>query len=222
MDLSRKSFTPTRVRNNPLIFAGRDVQRTKAQSDGTTPYPPKNKQKAMEYKGDLLIRYLWQNGTDIFHNMRVVNTDAKSYLEKTPEKCLQEAAREKKKIYLESCLQQRCHFYTLVASVDGQLGVEAAATLKGIASRLATKWQQPYPRTCKYVNSRISVTVVWATHRYIRGDQGSGASDQHATTEVGGRCWTKPLPIGALGKTQSWKKNHQELSHIYFRPEGLS
>ena len=50
----------------------------------------------MEHKGDLLIRYLFQNGTDSVHDMRVMNTDAKSHLANTPEKCLQEAERAKK------------------------------------------------------------------------------------------------------------------------------
>ena len=35
-----------------------------------------------------------------------------------------------KQMYLEACLQQRRHFYPIVASVDGFLGVVATATLK--------------------------------------------------------------------------------------------
>ena len=101
-----------------------------------------------EQKGDLIIRDLWQQGTDSVHDMRVVNTDALSYVRRSPEKCLQEAERGEKKIYLEACLQQRQHFSPFVASVNGLLGVEATATLKRIASHLATKWRQPYPKTC--------------------------------------------------------------------------
>ena len=63
-----------------------------------------------EHKGNLLIRDLCQNGTDSFHNMRVVNTDTKSHMTKDPEKCQQEAERVKKRTYLEACLQQRRHF----------------------------------------------------------------------------------------------------------------
>ena len=69
--------------------------------------------------------------------MRVVNTAAKSYWEKSPEKCLEEAEKSKKKMYLKGCLQQRRNFSPFVASVDGLLGVEATAFLKRIASRLA-------------------------------------------------------------------------------------
>ena len=99
--------------------------------------------------------------------MRAANTNAKSYWEKSPERYLEEAERGKKKMYLEACLQQRRHFSPFIASADGILGVEAMATLKRISSRLASKWKQPYLKTCGYVNSRIAITLVRATHRCI-------------------------------------------------------
>ena len=74
-------------------------------------------------------------------------------------------------MYLEACLQQRQHFSPFVASDDGLLGVEATATLKRIASCLASKWKQPHSKTCGYVKSRIAITLVRATHRCIRGSQ---------------------------------------------------
>ena len=67
-------------------------------------------------------------------------------------------------MYLDACLQQRQHFSPYVASVDRYLGVEATANLKRIASRLATKWRQPYSKICVYVNSRVVITLVHATH----------------------------------------------------------
>ena len=74
-----------------------------------------------------------------------------------------------KKMYLEACLQKRRQFSLFVASVDGLLRVEETATLKSIASRLATKWWQPYSKTCGYVKSRVAITLVRATHRCLRG-----------------------------------------------------
>ena len=80
-DLAGKAFTPSHVRNDPLIFAGCTVKRLKANQDGAggSTYqdgaPPS---ESTEQKGDLLIRDLWQNRTDSVHDMRVVNTDAKS------------------------------------------------------------------------------------------------------------------------------------------------
>ena len=52
-----------------------------------------------------MIRDLWKNGTESFHDIRVVNTDVKYRSAKTLEKCLQEAEWAKKKMYLEECLQ---------------------------------------------------------------------------------------------------------------------
>ena len=109
--------------------------------------------------------------TDSVHDMRVVNTDTKSHMAKTPEKCLQEAERGKKRMYLEACLQQRRHFSPFVASVYGLMGVEATANLKKLASILATKWKQSYSKTCGYVKIRIATTSVRATHRCIRGSR---------------------------------------------------
>ena len=133
--------------------------------DGTAP------PEATEQKGGLLIRDLYQIGTDSVHNMRVVNTDATSQRTKDPERCLQDAERGKKQMYLDACLQQRRHFSPFVASVDGLLGVEATATLKRLASRQATKWKHHYLKTCGYVRSRIAITLVRATHCCIRGSR---------------------------------------------------
>ena len=90
-----------------------------------------------------MIRNLWQNGTKSVHDMSVVNTDAKSYLMKTQKRCIQDDAKAKKKIYLGDFLNKRLQFLPLVSYIDGLLDVKAEATLKRIASRFATKWQQP-------------------------------------------------------------------------------
>ena len=47
-------------------------------------------------KGNILTRKLWQKRTKSFQNMHVVITDAKSYVTKTPERCLHEAAKAEK------------------------------------------------------------------------------------------------------------------------------
>ena len=75
--LAGKSFTPTHVRDDHLIFSGCDVKMPKskmARSKDTSSTPTLD---ATEQKGYLLIGDLWQNGTDSVHDMRVVNTDAK-------------------------------------------------------------------------------------------------------------------------------------------------
>ena len=125
--------------------------------------------ESTEQKGGLLIRDLWQNGTESFHDMHVVNTYAKSHSMNTLEHFLQEAEREKKKVYLEACLQQFRHVSPFFASIGEMMGVEAAATLKRIPSRLTSKWRQPYSRTCGYVKIGIVITLLQATHQCIQG-----------------------------------------------------
>ena len=91
VDLAGKDFTPSHMRDDPLIFAGRAVRRTKstpAGVSGTTDQDGTPPPEVTEQKGDLLIRGLWKNGTESVHDMRVMNTDAKSHSAKTPEKCL--------------------------------------------------------------------------------------------------------------------------------------
>ena len=97
--------------------------------------------------------------------MSVLNADALTHMKKDPEKCLHKAELGEKKMYLETCLQQRRHFSPFVASVDGMLGVETTDTLKRTASRLSTKWKQSYSKTFGYIKSRIAINLVRATHR---------------------------------------------------------
>ena len=73
--------------------------------------------------------------------MQGLKTDSKSHLAKTPDNFLQEAERENKKMYLETCLQQRRHLSPFIASVNRLLGVDATDPMKRIASCLATKWR---------------------------------------------------------------------------------
>ena len=74
-------------------------------------------------------------------------------------------------MYLEAFLQQRRHFSPFVMLVGGFMGEKATETLKRLATRLATKWWQLYSKTCGYVKSRISITLVRATHRCIQGSR---------------------------------------------------
>ena len=60
-DLAGKSFTPSHVRDNPLIFSGRSMKRTRATpagDSGTTNKDRAPPPEVTEQKGDLLIRDL--------------------------------------------------------------------------------------------------------------------------------------------------------------------
>jgi hypothetical protein len=94
----------------------------------------------------------------------VTDTDAKSYRFKDPHKVLAQHEKEKKQKYLASCTVQRKHFTPFVVSTDGLLGHKATELLKRLSLRLADKWQQPYSVVRGFVNARISIAIVRATH----------------------------------------------------------
>ena len=87
----------------------------------------------MDQKGYLLIHNLWNIWRDSIHNIHVVNTNALSYQNKSPEKCHLNVEKEGKRKYLEVWLQQRHHFSPFVISIDDLISVEVEETLKFLA-----------------------------------------------------------------------------------------
>ena len=74
--------------------------------------------------------------------MLVVKTDTKSYFTKTLERCLQDAAKAKKKRTWRPA-SSNVDNLSFMASFDGLLNVEVESNLKMIARHLATKCQKP-------------------------------------------------------------------------------
>jgi hypothetical protein len=161
-NLMRLAFKKSTVRAEPRIFNGSSA----ANSDNPSPTVD-----ASGERGDLLVRGFWENGMDAIIDVRCVDTDAKSYNSRDPDKVLKSAEKVKKNKYLENCLQQRRAFTPFVISVDGLLGYEAKNLLKRLAFHLAEKWQKPYSVTCGLVKSRISLACVRATHQCLRGSR---------------------------------------------------
>ena len=85
-DLSVKTFTPSYVRNGPLIQPSHAMRQGNAQQTGSANNNPPAFRDATENKGNLLIHDLWQIGTDSIHKMCVLNTDVISYQNNPPEK----------------------------------------------------------------------------------------------------------------------------------------
>jgi hypothetical protein len=51
------------------------------------------------------------------------------------------------------------------------LGREASTFAKRLAAKLANKWQKPYSQVCGYVQARLSISIVRATHLCLRGSR---------------------------------------------------
>ena len=93
----------------------------------------------------------WKPGRLCIFDIRITDTDARSYRHKCPHKVLADQEEEKKKKYLDTCHELRKDFTPLVYSVDGMAGREAMAAEKRVASALAKKWHRPYPQMCQFV-----------------------------------------------------------------------
>ena len=123
------------VRTEPLIHPGSCVSLKSKNQDGQTMDP-------MEDRGDILLRGVYKTGQDVIVDVRVTNTDSVSYRGRSPEKVIESQEKQKKKKYLEGCLQQRRSFVPFVCSVDGLLGREARSLLKQLSLLLSDKWQK--------------------------------------------------------------------------------
>jgi hypothetical protein len=117
----------------------------------------------------VLIRCLWQQGTDAIIDVRITDLDAKSNIPRVPMKVLAAHEREKKRKYLEPCLEQRRHFSPFVVSTDGLIGKEAKTMLKKLSAHLAGKTDKPYLVVCGYVNARMSIAIVRVRHTSAYG-----------------------------------------------------
>ena len=90
-------------------------------------------------------------------------------LQKTLDKILEVTERDKKRNYLDSCMQQRCHFPPFVFYFDGVLGTEIEAIMKRLDIRLTTLWRKTYYQTCGYVWGRVAIIMVRATQHCTWG-----------------------------------------------------
>ena len=93
---------------------------------------------------DLPVWGVWQPQAEVFFDVRVVDTDAQSYVGRSPTEILITGERENKAKYAEVCLERRALFTPLCVSVDGLLGCETSSFIKRLADQLWSKWDMSY------------------------------------------------------------------------------
>ena len=108
-------------------------QRASSGSSTPTALPPQTP-NTTEERGDVGCFGFWRSSRETIFDIRVTDTDAKSYLPTEVSKVLERQEKEKKGKYLTSCLEMRKDFTPLVYSVDGVAGREARSAEKRLAS----------------------------------------------------------------------------------------
>jgi hypothetical protein len=163
-DLSMKALTPSAERDEPRIHPHSRKLEKPEPTNQENPVQYCKAKSNDEDRGDILVRGLWQRGTDCIIDVRVTDINSKSQCHLTPAKALLKHEREKKSKHLDTCIEQQRHFTPFVLSTDGHLGMEAKVLLKRLSALLAAKWDKPYSVVCGFVNTRMSITITRATN----------------------------------------------------------
>eukprot|EP00978_Attheya_sp_CCMP212_P032240 scaffold124880_cov38-Attheya_sp.AAC.2 len=161
------------VRDEPLINQGHAATGGAAANANANPQPNDHQATPEGLHGDLLVQGVWSKQTSCIIDVRICDTDSNSYLSSTPEKVLWKQELEKKKKYLQPCLDSRRDFTPYVLSVDGMLVTEAKELNKRLAGKIANLWKTTYSKVCcGWVNARISIATLRATtHLCLRGSR---------------------------------------------------
>ena len=117
------------------------------------------------------IRGFWQPQTEAFFDIRVTDTDARSYAQRSVTAVLAKAEEEKKKKYLQAVEESRASFSPFVLSVDGFMAREAKFFMKHLGEKLAVKWSKSYSVVMGWIRARLSFAVLRATNLCLRGSR---------------------------------------------------
>ena len=159
----------SRITYEPKIFYGGDAgagpQRTTQEAE---------EELGDEARGDVAVHGFWKRGRTTIFDVRITDTDAKSYGNTASEKILAKHEREKKGKYEEACRERRRDFTPLVYSVDGMPGKEAKAAERRLAALLAKKWSRRYSEMANFVRVRMSLSVIRSNTLLLRGERATG------------------------------------------------
>jgi hypothetical protein len=122
-------------------------------------------------RGDARCHGFLEHGWTTIFDMRITDTDARSYRKKEFGKVLLQHKKEKKDKYLWTCLEMRKDFTPMVYSVDGIAGCEARNAKRRLATHLASKWNRGYSQMVYYVRIWMAIAVVCAIGLLIHGSR---------------------------------------------------
>ena len=120
---------------------------------------------------DLGVRGVWLPQSEALLDIRVIDTDAQSYSNRSPRDVIKIAENEKKKKYSRACDDRRAQFTPICVSVDGVFGSEAETFIKVIADNLTEKWSMSYSRVVGWIRTRLCFAVLRATILCLRGSR---------------------------------------------------
>ena len=185
--LCSMATTASKVSTEPLIFpngtASDNVNATAANGstnnsggNGGASRPTfvgnrRSERAGDEARGDVRCRDFWNKAKDTIFDIRICDTDAKSYGNVSSEKVLERFARQKKEKYEEACRENRRDFTPMVYSVDGLACEAARAAEKRLGGLLAKKWDRRYSEMVAFIRQRMSLAIVRSNTMLLRGER---------------------------------------------------
>ena len=120
---------------------------------------------------DLSVCGVWMPQSEALFDVRIIDTDTRSYCNRSPSEVLLTAEVEKKKKYHLAHTERRAQFTPLCVSVDGMMGKEASVFVKRLSERLSMKWNQNYNNILCWVRTRLTFAILRATILCLRGSR---------------------------------------------------
>ncbi|KAL7474121.1 hypothetical protein ACHAW6_000115 [Cyclotella cf. meneghiniana] len=148
------SLSSSRVTIEPTIFYGGGVtagQRSEHPTQGTT-------QPGDDSRGDVLAHGFWQCARGTVFDIRLCDTDARSYSNTESSKVLERAATEKKQ--------------------------NTRAAEKCLACLLSKIWSHPYSEMVSFIRTRMSLSIARSTTLLLRSDRTHSLTRQAPTDGV--------------------------------------
>ena len=120
-------------------------------------------------RADLAVQGVRFPQSEVLLDIRIVDTDAKSYVNRSPKEVLGASEKEKKARYSTACEERRTQFTPLCFLVDGLTGSEAETFLKRLGDGLAVKWEISYSQVMGWLRARLSFDILRASFLCLRG-----------------------------------------------------
>ena len=120
---------------------------------------------------DVSAHGFWQKGRSTIFDVRITDTDSKSYGNTASDKLLERFAQLKRDKYEEACLEWRKDFTPLCYSVDGMVCKATRAAEKCLASLLSVKWDRQYSEMVNFIRTRMSLAVVRSNTLLLRSER---------------------------------------------------
>ncbi len=145
MDLARRAFGNSAVRTEPLIFPGRAAPSSTGPAASRPSVPS-------DERGDVLIRGLWERGTDCILDIHVTNTDA---------------LRTMRKLHPRSLPPRRLTKSTTISShawISASTSHPLSCLLMACLARRPTRFSNNWPLRSP---ARLIVPTLWSAHSCV-------------------------------------------------------